>query len=339
MSIHVKLAEVAERAGVSTATVSRFLNGRNVRTATHGRIRQAIEDLNYQPNLAARELAGGKSRTIGVIVSNLENPFFFDIYRTLEDDARKRGYEVVMANTDYRAEQLAASVRVMIGRRVAGLAAIVSELEPAVLDELCAARVPTVFFDVGKPRPGVTKVRVDYSAGMQKAVTYLNSLGHRRLGFLGHHDPLGPLQERRKAVLSAAARYPQLQVASAEGSDTLEGGRLAMSELLVSGFDPTAVTCVNDIIAVGALRALRDRGLRVPEDISVMGFDDIKLAEFSYPSLTSVHVPRDRIGHIMFEQLMVESDKSTTAGREIVMEPELRVRNSTGPAAERPGYN
>jgi LacI family transcriptional regulator len=334
LSIHVKLAEVAERAGVSTATVSRFLNGRHVKAAAHGRIRQAIEELNYQPNLAARELAGGKSRTIGVIVSNVENPFFFDIYRTLEDDARHRGYEVVMANTDYRAEQLAASVRLMIGRRVAGLAAIVSELEPAVLDELCAARVPTVFFDVGKPRPGVTKVRVDYSAGMKKAVTYLHSLGHRRLGFLGHHDPLGPLQERRKAVLSAAARYSQLQVASAEGSDTLEGGRLAMSDLLASGFNPTAVTCVNDIIAVGALRALRDRGLRVPEDISVMGFDDIKLAEFSYPSLTSVHVPRDRIGHIMFEQLMLESDKSTTAGREIVIEPELRVRNSTGPAAE-----
>ena len=125
----MNLEQVARRAKVSTATVSRVLNNASVvKTTTRARVMKAIEELKYHPNLHARNLAGGKSRTVGVIVSNLENPFFFDIYKTMEADAHARGYEVLMANTDYRSEQLVASIRLMIGRRVAGLAAIVSEM-------------------------------------------------------------------------------------------------------------------------------------------------------------------------------------------------------------------
>src|SRR3974390_2299594 len=133
----MNLEEVARRARVSTATVSRVINNATVvKSSTRSRRMKAIEELRYHPNLHARNLAGGKSRTIGVIVSNLENPFFFDIYKTVESDAHSRGFEAVMANTDYRSEQLVTSVRLMIGRRVAGLAAIVSEMEPALIEEL-----------------------------------------------------------------------------------------------------------------------------------------------------------------------------------------------------------
>src|SRR5271169_405039 len=122
----MSLEQVARRAKVSTATVSRVLNNASVvKGSTRARVVKAIEELKYHPNLHARSLAGGKSRTIGVIVSNMENPFFFDIYKTIESDAHAAGYEVVMANTDYRSEQLVTSVRLMIGRRVMGLAAIV----------------------------------------------------------------------------------------------------------------------------------------------------------------------------------------------------------------------
>ena len=125
----MNLEQVARRAKVSTATVSRVLNNASVvKSTTRARVVKAIEELKYHPNLHARSLAGGKSRTIGVIASNMENPFFFDIYKTIESDAHTRGYEVVMANTDYRSEQLVTSVRLMIGRRVAGLAVIVSEM-------------------------------------------------------------------------------------------------------------------------------------------------------------------------------------------------------------------
>jgi len=293
---------------------------------------KAIEELKYHPNLHARSLAGGKSKTIGVIVSNLENPFFFDIYKTIEHDAHARGYEVVMANTDYRPEQLVASVRLMIGRRVAGLAAVVSEMDASLIEELNESRIPVVFYDVGAPRRNITNIRVDYSRGIEKVVNYLHSMRHRRLGFIGHHSVLGPINERMKAVLDAVSRIPALEVRTAADADTLEGGRQATRMLLSSGYHPTAIICVNDITAVGALKELRDRGLRVPEDVSVTGFDNVKLSEFCCPTLTTLHIPRDRIGHIICDALIPQPGKAAITGQEVVIDPEFMLRDSTGAA-------
>src|SRR3954463_990811 len=171
----MNLEEVAKRAKVSTATVSRVLNNvQVVKPTTRARVMKAISDLNYHPNLHARNLAGGKSRTFGMIVSNMENPFFFDIYKTVESDAHAAGYEVVVANTDYRAEQLVSSIRLMIGRRVAGLAAIVSEMEPALIEELTESGIPVVFYDVGAPRKNITSIKVNYRRGVEKILDYLH---------------------------------------------------------------------------------------------------------------------------------------------------------------------
>lgn len=329
----MSLEEVARRAKVSTATVSRVLNNATlVKTSTRARVMKAITDLKYHPNLHARNLAGGKSRTLGVIVSNLENPFFFDIYRTIEQDAHGQGFEVVMANTDYRPEQLVASLRLMIGRRVAGLAAIVSEMDPALIKELSSAAIPAVFYDVGIERQNITNVRVNYRRGIEKVIEYLHSLGHRRLGFIGHHAVLEPINDRLRTVLDAVVRYPALEVRTAADADTLEGGRQAARALLSTGFNPTALICVNDITAVGALRELRERGLRVPQDISVTGFDNVKLSEFCYPPLTTVHIPRERIGHIISSRLLPGDSPLQPSRGEVVIDPEFVVRESTGPA-------
>jgi len=333
----MNLEQVARRAKVSTATVSRVLNNASVvKGSTRARVVKAIEELKYHPNLHARSLAGGKSSTIGVIVSNLENPFFFDIYKTIEADARAAGYEVVMANTDYRPEQLVTSIRLMIGRRVAGLAAIVSEMDPELFEELNQSRIPVVFYDVGTPRRNITSIRVNYRRGIEKVVDYLHSLGHRRLGFVGHHSVLGPINERMKTVLDAVARIPSLEVRIAADADTLEGGRQATRALLATGFTPTAIICVNDITAVGALRELRERGIRVPRDVSVTGFDNVQLSEFCYPALTTVHIPRARIGHIICDHLLpggaTPGPVTTPADSEIIIDPEFVVRESTGPA-------
>jgi DNA-binding LacI/PurR family transcriptional regulator len=330
----MNLEQVARRAKVSTATVSRVLNNASVvKNSTRARVMRAIEELKYHPNLHARHLAGGKSNTIGVILSNMENPFFFDIYKTVESDAHANGFEVVVANSDYRSEQLVNSIRLMIGRRVAGLAAIVSEMEPALMDELAESGIPVVFYDVGAPRKNITNIRVNYRRGVEKIVDYLHSLGHRRLGFVGHHAVLGPINERLKTVMDAAALFPSMEVLTAADTDTLEGGRLATRSLLSVGHRPTAIICVNDIMAVGALRELRERGIRVPQDISVTGFDNVKLSEFCYPALTTVHIPRDRIGHIVFERLAPKAEKAEAAGEhEIVIDPEFVLRDSTGPA-------
>jgi LacI family transcriptional regulator len=332
----MNLEQVARRAKVSTATVSRVLNNASVvKNSTRARVMRAIEELKYHPNLHARNLAGGKSNTIGVIVSNMENPFFFDIYKTVESDAHANGFEVVVANTDYSSEQLVSSIRLMIGRRVAGLAAIVSEMEPALMDELSDSRIPVVFYDVGLPRRNVTNIRVNYRRGVEKVIDYLHTMGHRRLGFVGHHAVLEPINERLKTVIDAAARFPAMEVRTAADTDTLEGGRQAARQLLASGYNPTAIICVNDIMAVGALRELRERGIRVPQDISVTGFDNVKLSEFCYPALTTVHIPRDRIGHIIFDRLAPKPDKpEAPAESEVVIDPEFVLRDSTGPARE-----
>lgn len=155
----MNLVQVAKRARVSTATVSRVLNNvGQVKTSTRMRVLKAAEELKYHPNLHARSLAGGKSRTVGMIVSNMENPFFVDIYKGAEDGARAKGYEVILANTDYDPANLVRQIRLMIGRRVDGLALVVSEMDPSLIQELADGNIPVVFYDVGTPRHNISNI-------------------------------------------------------------------------------------------------------------------------------------------------------------------------------------
>ena len=294
---------------------------------------QAVAELRYHPNLHARNLAGGQSKTIGVIVSNLDNPFFLDVYRAVESECRIYGYEVLIANTQYSPDQLVASIRLMIGRRVAGLAAIVSEMDEHLVQELSESNIPVVFYDVGEAGGNITKIRVNYRKGIERIVEYLAALGHEQLAFIGHHAVLGPIDERRCAIFDSVRRLcPQGHVRIATDSDSLEGGRQATREILASGPMPTAFICVNDFMAVGVLKELRDREIRVPEDVSVTGFDNLKLSEFCYPMLTTVHIPRDQIGHTLFTSLAPNANTANTSGKEILIDPEFVVRDSTGPA-------
>jgi len=332
----MSLDEVAKRARVSPATVSRVLNNLNVvKTSTRARVMKAVAELNYHPNLHARTLAGGRSRTLGIVMSNMENPFFFDVFQALESAALANGYEVVAVNTGYHPERLVASIRLMMGRRVAGLAVIVSEMDLLLRDELAIGDMPVVFYDVGAPGKHITNIRVQYRKGIEKTVQYLHNLGHTRMAFIGHHAKLAPIDERKKAFLETVARYsPHLEVTTEADADGPEGGRQATRQLFASGFTPSAIICVNDFTALGVLRELRDRGLRVPQDVSVTGFDNIKLSEFCYPALTTVHIPRDRIGQSVFESLVQDPAKAQSGNREILIDPEFVVRDSTGVAKE-----
>lgn len=328
----MNLEDVAARAGVSTATVSRVVNNIGVvRGATRERVLNAIEELNYTPNVHAQALAGGKSRTLGLIVSNLENPFFLDIYRSLETAALRSGHEVLVASTDYDRERLGSAVRNMIGRRLAGLGLIVSEIEPQVLDELAERKLRTVVLDSGPARKNITCIRTNYKRGMQRMAEYLYSLGHRRLAFIGHHEGLASLHDRAETFAEVMKHYGRaVQTRQETGADGYEGGYAAVMRLLDTGFRPTALVCVNDCMAVGALRALHERGLRVPQDVSLAGFDNISLAEYLQPALTTVHIARDVIGSLIHEHLTSGEDRRVA--REIVIEPELVIRQSTGPA-------
>jgi LacI family transcriptional regulator, galactose operon repressor len=331
----LSLKEVARRAKVSTATVSRVLNNVGVvRSSTRARVMRAVADLNYHPNLHARSLAAGKSQTVGIIVSNMENPFFFDIVAQLEFEAHSRGYEIVVANTNYQSEQLMKSARLMVGRRVVGLVAIVSEIEPGIVDELVSSKLPVVFYDVGAAKRNITNIRLNYRKGMDKVAEYLYVLGHRkRIAWVGHHIQFSPLSERRNALVEAFRKLaPEAEIKTFIGEDHLEGGWRVAREMLYGGFKPTAIVCANDFMAVGVLRALREEGLSVPGDVSVTGVDNIRMSEFCYPALTTVHVPRDRIGHIAFEKLLSGMDKPAIVGSEILIDPDLVLRESTGAA-------
>jgi DNA-binding LacI/PurR family transcriptional regulator len=332
----VTLEEVARRAGVSTATVSRVLNNAGVvKESTRRKVLEACRELRYHPNLHARSLAGGKSRTLGMIVSNIQNPFFLDIFCSLESVAFQHNYEVVVEHTDYRPTRLVAAVRSMLGRRVAGLAVIVSEMEPSLIEELSASNIPVVFYDVGHPARNITNIKVRYEKGMQRTVEYLYSLGHRRMAFVGHHAGLDPLHERLRAFLDTMGRYcGEVRYTTAVSSDSPAGGRQAAHQLLASGFEPTAILCVNDFMALGVIRELREQGLSIPGDVSVTGFDNIGISEFSCPALTTVNIPRRRIGEMAFEILVQEQSSAMNSEREILIDPELVVRESTGPAPE-----
>lgn len=325
------IADVAERAGVSPATVSRVINGgAPVKGSTKARVMRAMQELRYYPNHFARSLAGRGGHTIGVIVSNLDNPFFLDIYRTIEAAAHKQGYEVLLANTGYRPEQLASDVRLMLGRRVNGLAVIVSETAPEIREELANARLPTVFYDVGEQSEHTSVIRMDYRRGMRQLVEYLHSLGHRRAVFIGHPGRLQATEDRRLAFLETTASLAMETQLLTASSDGFAGGRDAARELWRTGFDASAIVCYNDITAIGVLRELADRGLNVPGQISVTGFDNISLAEFVTPQLTTVDVPRERIGQLFFQQLCVNESGKPPHGRELMVDPQLIVRQSTG---------
>jgi LacI family transcriptional regulator, galactose operon repressor len=328
------LQEVAKRAKVSSATVSRVLNNTGrVREVARVRVLRAIDELNYHPNLHARTLARGRSRTLGLIVSNLKNPFFLDIFQALEADAHAKGFEVMVANTDYRPEQLLTHAQLMQGRRVAGIAVIVSEMEPTLIDGLLESRIPIVFYDVGVAARHCLNIRTDYAQGMRRAVEYLYSLGHRHLAFVGHHTTLAPLHVRQRSFVDAVRQCcgDAARTAVAAEEDSPAGGLHATRQLLASGFKPTAIVCVNDFMALGVSKALREMGLAVPQDVSVVGCDNISLSEFASPPLTTINIPRGRIGHLVGEALMPEGDASRLWGQEVAIEPELIVRDSTGP--------
>lgn len=331
----MKLEDVAKRARVSIATVSRVMNNTGpVKSATRARVQKVIQELKYHPNIHARSLAGAKSRTLGMIVSNLENPFFLDIFRALESDAHRHGYEVVVANTDYRSRQLVSSVHLMMGRRLAGLAVIVSEMEPLLIQELTETNLPIVFYDVGTPARNITNIKVNYQKGIQKTVEYLHSMGHRRMAFVGHHTGLEPLLDRKKSFLDTMKRYSgEVHFSTVADRDGPSGGQQATRQLLASGFKPTAIICVNDFMALGVVTELREHGLAVPQNVSVTGYDNISLSQFAYPPLTTVNIPREKIGHLAFGALVSDLEESQVRGREIVIDPELVIRESTAPAA------
>jgi len=327
------IKQVAKRAGVSTATVSRTINNLGVKPGTARRVRQAIEELKYFPNTHARSLVSGRSRIVGLIVSDITNPFFPELVKGFEDAATAKGYEVLLSNTEYDSSRMATAVRRMLERKVDAVAIMTSEMGASFIQQFARRQIAMVFLDVGTVEKHMSNIKVDYASGISQAVEHLFELGHRRVAFISGPADLKSARIRRSAFLKAMKNRGVGGPAWIEtGNHRIDGGFHAMRRVFERKLRPTAVLSSNDLTAIGALRAIRRNGLHVPDDISVVGFDDIALAEFTEPPLTTVRLPREEIAGKAFEALLASLGDTSRIGVEYLISPQLVIRESTAKA-------
>jgi LacI family transcriptional regulator len=330
----VDIRDVARRAKVSTATVSRTINQvATVDAQLAKRVWKAIEELGYYPNRSARTLVSGRSRVFGLIVSEITNPFFPEIVQTFETLAVEQHYEILLTSTIHDPKRMELAVRRMIESRVDGVAILTFGMEEYLLEHLHFRNLPLVFIDIGPKLPHVSNIRVDYADGIRQAVQHLAALRHERIGFV-----TGPARLRsamaRRAAFEASMREIGLSVWSefvVGGDHTLEGGKKALLRLSALGEQPTALLCSNDMTAIGVLREAFELGIKVPEELSVIGFDDIRIAEFMIPPLTTVQMSQSELARLAFGALLEEVKRETPRpeGTEYVLKTHLVLRGST----------
>ena len=301
------IREIARRAKVSTATVSRAINRvPTVDAQLAKRVWKVVDELGYYPNTQARALVSGRSRIFGLIVSEITNPFFPEIVQTFENLAVENNYEILLTSTVHDPKRMESSVRRMIERRVDGVAILTFGMEESLLEHLRFRKVPLVFVDVGPDARGIINIRINYQNGIRQAVQHLAALRHTRIAFVSGPMHLKSAVARRQAFKNSMVEIglsPDLIVV---GDHHMEGGMRALIELEKLSSRPTAVMCSNDMTAIGVLREAYEHGIRIPEDLSVIGFDDIRLAEFTIPPLSTVQMSQKELARIAFEALLEE---------------------------------
>jgi DNA-binding LacI/PurR family transcriptional regulator len=328
----MNIAEIARRANVSTATVSRTLNQSGpVKASTARKVWRAVAALNYYPNSHARALVSGRSRLIGLIVSDITNPFFPELIRSFEGMATQHAYDLIVTSTDYQTPRMTACLRRMLERKVDGVAMMTSEMDLGLLKELSRRGVPIVFMDVGQVGPRMSHVALDYGNGVRQAVDHLVGFGHKHIAFISGPLDLHSARTRRQAFLEAMRDHGLRPAPTLlrEGTHTAEGGSQAMSALLRLHKPPTAVVASNDWTAIGALHAIHAAGKRVPEDISLVGFDDIPLVSYTNPPLTTVRMSPAEVGATAFQALFGLIDGERLEGAVYQVATKLIVREST----------
>lgn len=331
-----RIKDVATLARVSTATVSHVINNtRFVSDGTKRRVLRAIENAGYAPNIHARNLASGQTRTLGLIISDITNPFFPDLVKSIQEKALELGYDVVVLNTNYESERDAPYVQRLLELRVRGVMILTTEMDLSVISRLSSQKIMVVFLDIGKVGPHTSNIRVNYEKGVHQAVEHLLELGHRQIAFVSGPVHFKSAEMRRRAFLGSMKKYRaslHTEPVIYEGDFKLESGERAAKEFLALKSRPTAIIAANDLMAVGAVRELRRAGLRIPKDISVIGCDDIWLARLSDPPLTTIMIPRAEIGIAAVEAVLLKNSAKANAGREIRINTQLLVRESTGAA-------
>lgn len=328
------IREIAKRAKVSTATVSRTINRvPTVDPHLAKRVWKVVDELGYFPNTQARALVSGRSRIFGLVVSEITNPFFPEIVQVFEDIAVQNGYEILLTSTVHDPKRMDLSVRRMLERRVDGVAVMTFGMEDLILEDRKFRDVPLVFIDVGPSRPRVSNIKIDYLSGIRQAVQHVAAFRHERIAFISGPADLKSAMAR-KAAFEQSIREIGLEADQnliVEGDHTIEGGMRCMGELLKRSRRPTAVLCSNDMTALGVMHKCYEAGIVIPKSLSVVGYDDIRLARFVLPPLTTVQMSQSELGRLAFNALLaeVEREQPSKEGTEYVLSTSLVLRDST----------
>lgn len=323
----VTLRDVARAAGVSTATASRALSAPDlVSPERRELVRRVARELGYRPNRAARELITGRSGHLCLVVPDLQNPFFAAVAKAVQARARAAGHAVVVADTE-EDPLLEAELVAQLGAQADGVVLCSPRMAGDDLAAAAADGVPLLL--VNREGAGLPSVVVDNRDGVRQAVRHLHALGHRRLAYVG--GPAGSWSDaRRRDGLADLA--PDVEVVDLGAHAPVFAGGVAAGDLVVAS-GATAVLAHNDLVALGVLDRLRGRGLRVPEDVSVVGFDDVPVATLVTPALTTVAMPLARLGRTAVDLLLGPRDDTVPHA---VLPVELVVRGTTAPPADRP---
>jgi LacI family transcriptional regulator len=330
----MNIRSVARCARVSVATASRAINGiANVNPQLVKRVRQAVQEVGYYPNTLARSLVSGKSRIMGLIVSEITNPFFPEVVQSFEDVAVQHNYEILLTSTRHDPKRMELSIRRMIERRVDGVAVLTFGMEDSVIDGLRFRKVPLVLVDGAPAVHGVSKIRIDYQQGIRQAVQHLAALRHERIAFIAGPSSLKSALARKAAFEQSLLEIgldPPRELLVGE-DHTMEGGMRALAALAELPNRPTAVVCSNDMTAIGVIREAYERGIAIPSDLSVVGFDDIRLSHFTIPPLTTVQMSQSELGKLAFNALIenVEQARIPRPGNEFTLTTNLVLRGTT----------
>jgi LacI family transcriptional regulator len=331
------IKDVARLAEVSTATVSHVINNtRYVSDEVRARVLRAIEECRYYPNANARSLASGSSKILGLVISDIANPFFPELVKSIESAAFEHGYDVVLSNTNYDPERTSHYVRRFIERKVAGVALMTSEMDKDLINELARREVSVVFLDSGEAGLHMSNLRVGYDDGIRQAILHLVELGHSNIAFISGPPHLRSAKRRLEAFQQTMQDVlPESPKRIYQGDFKINGGRGAASQILAAEDLPTAVVCANDLMAFGAISEFHAAGLQVPKDISVVGFDNVAFASLTEPPLTTVNLPLGELGRTAVETLIKTLSSPTQHGVEIMIPTQLIIRQSTAEARKR----
>jgi LacI family transcriptional regulator len=330
------IRDVAKASGVSTATVSNVLNKTGkVGRRTKNLVLSTVKRLGYLPNIHARRLASGNTKTLGIIVSDIENPFFPEIIKTFLSRTRELGYEAILSDTNYDPERTQEAASRMMAHNVSGVAIMTSEISTRLINQMARRKIAVTFLDLAPARGYVSTLSIDYASGIEQTVRYLHGLGHRRIAFVAGRPKLKSNIARLRAYEESMAKLGLEPGPVLHGDLRFEGGRAAGLAIAQMSPRPTAVMAVNDITAVGVMKALISAGLKVPEDISVTGFDRTRLVEYSQPSITTVDVHRDLLGQMAADVLHELCSSNDPHGKKYHIPAELVIGKSSGPVPSR----